>query len=169
MTLFVPSITIDQVIDAVASYVQLFTTAEIIRASVNRTAMPISPFIELTEISSVALNKPIETYSDTTATINEHTRIEVQIDLYGWELSDTTKALHASFRTIWGVSQFPDTIVPLYCSEPMKIPIENAEDQYEQRWTMRLFLQYNPDVIVSQDTFNTKGDTGVIPADVIYT
>lgn len=168
MTNFVPSITVDQVIDAVGNFIALFTTAQIIRGNVNRTAMPIAPFVELTEISNTALNKAIEYYSDTTATINEHKRIEIQADFYGWDLSDTIQAVHTAYRTIWGVTKFPSNIVPLYCTEPMKMPIENAEEQYEQRWTMTMSLQYNPDVTVPQDTFNTKGTTGVIPADVIY-
>lgn len=80
MTLFVPSISVDQVIDALGDYVQLFTTAKIVRGNVNRTAMPSSAFIELTEIASVSLNKPIEIYGESTGTLNEHTRIDVQID-----------------------------------------------------------------------------------------
>lgn len=168
MTLYVPSITVDQVIDTLGTYIQLFTTAEVIRASVNRTSMPLSPFIELTEIVSAPLNKPIETYTDTTEIISEHTRIDIQIDMYGWELTDTAKALHASFRTVWAVSQFPTNIVPLYCTDPMKMPIENAEEQYEQRWTMTVSLQYNPDVSVPQDSFNSPGSETFIPVDLFY-
>ena len=157
MTLYVTDITIDQVIDALGSYVQIFTPVQIIRGNVNRTAMPISPFIELTEIASSSINKPIETYisADQTEIINEHTRLEVQIDLYGWELSDTVKALHSSFRTIWASDQFPTWVMPLYCSEPMKMPVPNGEEQYEQRWTMRLSLQYNPAIIVPQQSMLT--------------
>jgi len=166
--MFVPSITVDQVIDALGAYIQLFTTSQIIRGAVNRTAMPLSPFVELTEVTSISLNKPIETYTDTTEIISEHVKLEVQIDLYGWELSDTARALHSSFRTIWAVSQLPESIVPLYCTEPIKMPIQNAEDQYEQRWTMTISLQYNPDVIVPQTSFNAPGTNNLIPVDIVY-
>jgi hypothetical protein len=148
--------------------VQLFTTAKIVRGNVNRTAMPSSAFIELTEIASVSLNKPIEIYGESTGTLNEHTRIDVQIDFYGWELSEVAKAVHASFRTIWAVDRFPSNIAPLYCSDLLKMPIINAEQQHEQRWTMTASMQYNPDVVVPQDSFDTPGDIGVIPADVFY-
>lgn len=168
MTLFVPSISVDQVIDAVGDFVGLFSTAPQIRGNVNRVPMPSSSFIVLTEIASIPLNKPIEIYGEATGTLNEHTRIDVQIDFYGWELSETAKAIHSAFRTIWAVDNMPEWVTPLYCSDPRKIPIISAEEQYEQRWTMTATFQYNPDVIVPQDSFNTKGETGVIPADVFY-
>lgn len=169
MTLYIPSITIDQAIDALASYIALFTQSPIIRGNVNRTAMPLGSFVELTEVSDISINKPIEIINnDSTETISEHLRLDVQIDFFGWDLSEAAKAFHASFRTIWATTQFPDWISPLYCNNPMKMPIENAENQYEQRWTMTASLQYNPDVIVTQESFINVGDAGVIPADVIY-
>ena len=168
MTNFIPSISVDQVIDAVATYIALFTEAEIIRGNVNRTPMPNGSFIALTELRTKALNKPIEYYSDFTAVLNEHNKIDIRVDFYGWDLAETARAIHSSFRTIWTVDKFPSNIVPLLCSEPKKINIINAEEQYEQRWYMEMSLQYNPDINVPQDTFNTPGDTFVIPADVIY-
>lgn len=168
MTLFVPSISVDQVIDSIADYLNLFTSVQVIRGNVNRTPMPGTAFIALTEILSVPLNKPIEIYGESTGTLNEHTRIDVQIDFYGWELSDIAKAVHTSFRTIWAVDNLPSWLSPLYCSNLNKIPIINAEEQYDQRWTMTATLQYNPDVIVPQDSFDTPGTTEVIPADVFY-
>ena len=168
MTLFVPSITVDQVIDAVGDYLQLFTSVQIIRGNVNRTPMPKGSFIALTEVVSIPLNKPIEIYGDTTGTLSEHTRIDVQIDFYGWDLSDKAKAVHSSFRTIWAADKLPAWLAPLYCSDIRKLPIVSAEEQYEQRWTMTATFQYNPDVIVPQDSFNTKGEISVIPEDIFY-
>lgn len=168
MTNFVPSISVDQVIDAAASYIALFTSVEIIRGNVNRTPMPKSSFIALTEISTQAINKPTENYADYTATLNEHNRIDIRVDFYGWDLAEVARAIHSSFRTIWSVDRFPSNVKPLLCTEPRKVNIINAEEQYEQRWYMDMALQYNPDVVVPQDTFNTLGEHSVVPADVIY-
>lgn len=168
MTLFVPSITVDQVIDAVGNFIGLFTTAPIIRGNVNRVPMPNGDFIVLTEVVSIPINKPIEVYGESTGTLTEHTRIDVQMDFYGWDLGDKAKAIHGSFRTIWSVDNLPNWLSPLYCSDLRKAPIVDAEEQYEQRWTMTGTFQYNPDVIVPQDSFNTKGDISLIPSDVFY-
>ena len=54
------------------------------------------------------------------------------------------------------------------CSEPRKVPIINAEDQYEQRWYMEMSLQYNPYINVPQESFNKLGYVKAIPSDVIY-
>ena len=167
-SVFSPSISVDDVIDSIGSYIELFTSASIIRGNNNRTAMPDAPFVALTELRTTALNKPIEFYYDYYGVINEHNRIDVRIDFYGWELSDVARSVHTSFRTIWAVDKFPKGIVPLMCSEPRKVPIINAEDQYEQRWYMEMSLQYNPYINVPQESFNKLGYVKAIPSDVIY-
>lgn len=160
MTNFTPSNTIDDVIDAVVAYLNIFKTVQTVRGNVNRVPMPIDPFIQLTEVLTAALNKPIETYgNDQTVNISEHTRIDIQADFYGWEISDLAKMVHGAFRTIWSVQQFPAWLSPLYCSNPQKVVIDNAENQYEQRWIMTMSFQYNPDFYAPAPSF-----TAVLPS-----
>jgi len=164
---FRPDISIDQVIDSLASYLSLFTNAIIIRGNVNRTSAPDGDFIALTELRTKALNKPIETYSEYFENINEHNQIDIRIDFYGWELAGVTRSVHSSFRTLWSVQQFPNYVVPLFASEPVKLAYENTEDQYEQRWFMDVSLQYNPTVSVPQLSFSEVGDIALRP-DALY-
>ena len=160
MTNFVPSNTIDDVIDAVSAYLNIFQTVETVRGNVSRVPMPNDPFIQLTEVLTMALNKPIETYyNDQTVNISEHTRIDIQVDFFGWEISDLAKMVHGAFRTVWSVQQFPAWLSPLYCSYPQKVVIQNAEDQFEQRWIMTMSFQYNPDFYAPAPSF-----TAVLPS-----
>ncbi len=54
---YVPSIAIDSVFDALGAFIQPFVgAAQVIRAQVNRVAMPVGSFVELTEIE-VATSK----------------------------------------------------------------------------------------------------------------
>ena len=40
---------------------------------------------------------------------------------------------------------------PLYASDPKQTTLINAEQQYNNRWTMDFFAQFNPVVQVPQD------------------
>ena len=60
---YVPSIAIDSVFDALGAFIQPFVgAAQVIRAQVNRVAMPVGSFVELTEIASSDLEVPRSTY-----------------------------------------------------------------------------------------------------------
>ena len=168
MANFVPDKTVDNAIDALGDYLALFTTAPIIRGFDNRTPMPKPPFIVLTEVLTKPLCKPIETYGDTVETMIDHNQIDVQVDFYGWDLSDTALAFMQTFRSLWATTNLASWIAPLYCSDIVKSPLTNAEEQYEQRWIVTVSMQYNAAVTLPQQTFNTKGETTAIPADVIF-
>jgi hypothetical protein len=166
MVNFVVDKSVDNVIDGVADYLMRFTPAKIIRANVNRTAMPKVPFVVLTEILSAKLSKPVEQYSITGETITEKNRIDIQIDFYGWELSDIALSFTNSIHTSWAADNFPSWLAPLYCTDATKIPLHNAEEQYEQRWTTTLSLQYNVTMNLPQASFNAVGEIVLDPVDI---
>jgi hypothetical protein len=155
MTLYTPSLAIDDVIDALGSFIQLFVgTAEVIRAEVNRVAPPAGPFVELTEILSVDLETP-HVWNDTvaqTSAIKGPARIDIQVDFYGPSAGDWCKAVKGTFRTSYAASQFPANIQPLYCSDGIQSPLITGEEQYEVRWTITCSLQYSPIVTVPQQS-----------------
>lgn len=163
MANFVVNKSIDNVIDGVAFYLKKFTKCPIIRGNANRAAMPQAPFIVLTEILTSAVTKPIEIYGDKTVTVSEQTQIDVQVDFYGWDLSDTAIAVKASIRTVWSTDNFPPWLIPLYCGDIVKTPLTNGEEQYEQRWFFTLSLQYNPVMTLPQLSFNVVGDINSNP------
>jgi len=168
--MYTASITVDQVIDALADFLAPFVpAAQIVRAQVNRVPMPSNPGIVLTELNQVDLSVPDTEYQpdDSTATIKGPTRIDVQIDFYGKQASEFCKTVKTAFRSHWGFSHFPANIKPLYTSDGIQAPLVTGEQQYERRWTLTVSLQYNPIVTVPQDFADVLVPNKILPADVV--
>lgn len=153
---FVPDIIIDAVIGALGAFIQPFVgAAPIARGQTNRAAMPKSGFVELTEILQVDLETPFVVDAAVTTSITGPKRIDIQIDFFGTSAGDWSTAVKGVFRTAYAVAQFPAGISPLYCGDAHQAPLINAEQQYETRWTLTASLQYNPTVIIPQQSANT--------------
>lgn len=155
MTQFAVSISIDNVIDALAAFLTPFAPGtEIIRAQVNRVPMPPDPCIVLTELLEVDLETPIQAQSNDglQADITGPARIDIQIDFYGTSAGDQCKAVKNVFRSEYSPAQFPDGIKPLYCSDGIQSPLITGEQQWESRWTLTASLQYNPIVSLPQQS-----------------
>lgn len=168
--MYTSSITVDQVIDALADFLGPFVPgAQITRAQVNRVAMPSNPGVVLTEMLQVDLSVPAMDYQPdaSTATIKGPTRIDVQIDFYGEQASEFCKTVKTAFRSHWGFSHFPANIKPLYTSDGIQAPLVTGEQQYESRWTLTASLQYNPIVTVPQDFADVLVPNKILPADVV--
>ena len=153
--LFAPSRTVDNCIDAIADYLTLFGAIEIVRGGVSRVPMPNDPFIQLTEIAVIPLCKPVEIYRDSMGILTEHTRLDIQVDFFGWLINDMARLVHGAFRTIWTSQQFPAWLAPLFCDEPKKLSFSNSEDQVENRWAMVMSVQFNPDLYVPEQSFTS--------------
>ncbi len=168
--MYTSSITVDQVIDALADFLAPFVPgAQIVRAQVNRVAMPSNPGVVLTEMLQVDLSVPATEYQpgDGTATIEGPTRIDVQIDFYGAQAGEFCKTVKTAFRSHWGFAHFPANIKPLYTSDGIQSPLTTGEQQYESRWTLTASLQYNPIVTVPQEFADSLAPAKILPADVV--
>ena len=168
--MYTSSITVDQVIDALADFLAPFVPgASVVRAQVNRVAMPSNPCVILTEMMQVDLTVPATDYQpeDDTATVYGPTRIDVQIDFYGAQAGEFCKTVKTAFRSHWGFAHFPANIKPLYTSDGIQSPLTTGEQQYESRWTLTASLQYNPIVTVPQDFADVLVPNKVLPADVV--
>ena len=169
MANYAASITVDQVIDALAAFLAPFMPgAQIVRAQVNRVALPSNPCAVLTELLQVDLSVPALDYQPTanTATIYGPSRVDVQIDFYGAQAGEFCKTVKTAFRSHWGFAHFPANIKPLYTSDGVQSPLLTGEQQYESRWTLTASMQYNPTVTVPQEFADVAYPTLVIPADV---
>lgn len=167
--MYTSSITVDQVIDALGTFLTPFAPgAEIVRGQVNRTPMPPSPCVILTEILQVDLSVPSADYfpDDDEADIIGPTRIDVQIDFYGSSAGDFCKSVKTAFRSGWGFDQFPANIKPLYTSDGMQSPLTTGEQQYESRWTITASMQYNPTVTVPQEFADVLTPVVNVPVDL---
>lgn len=169
MANYTSSITVDQVIDALAAFLAPFMPgAQIVRAQVNRVALPSNPCAVLTELLQVDLSVPATDYQPlaNTATIYGPSRIDVQIDFYGAQAGEFCKTVKTAFRSHWGFAHFPANIRPLYTSDGVQSPLLTGEQQYESRWTLTASMQYNPTVTVPQEFADVAYPALVIPADV---
>jgi hypothetical protein len=168
--MYTSSINVDQVIDALADFLAPFVPgAQVVRAQVNRVAMPSNPGVVLTEMLQVDLSVPATEYQPDagTATIEGPTRVDIQIDFYGEQAGEFCKTVKTAFRSHWGFSHFPANIKPLYTSDGIQTPLTTGEQQYESRWTLTASLQYNPIVTVPQDFADVLVPNKVLPADVV--
>lgn len=173
--MYATSISVEQVIDALAAFLTPFMPdAAIVRAQVNRVALPSNPCAVLTELLQVDLSVPATDYQPPTdpipaigtATINGPSRIDVQIDFYGAQAGDFCKTAKAAFRSHWGFDHFPAGIKPLYTSDGVQSPLTTGEQQYESRWTLTASMQYNPTVTVPQEFAEEAYPALVAPVDL---
>jgi hypothetical protein len=156
-TPYLPSITIDAVIDALGAFLQPFCPgATIIRAQVNRVAPPPDPYVLLTEILQVDLETPIDVDNgaNSQTDITAPKRIDIQVDFYGPSSGDQCTAVKSIYRSAYAPAQFPDGIKPLYCSDGHQTPLITGEQQWASRWTITASLQYNPTVSIPQQSAN---------------
>lgn len=166
--MYTPSIVIDQIIDALAAFLEPFVDgAQIVRAQVNRVPMPQGACVVLTERLVRNLATPTSDYQplDNTATVNARKRFEVQIDFYGPLAGEQCGAVEAALRSPYGFDSMPVDIKPLYTSEGIQAPLITGEEQYESRWTLTAYLQYNPVVTLPQQFADEAHVTGFTQAD----
>jgi hypothetical protein len=172
MTTPTPSITTDQIITQLATFLQQFAPgADIVRAAINRASLPTDPCMVLNEISSEAIETPTATYDYINGNVifEEPAMVGIQVDIYGEYSADVSKAIHTTFKTIWAVDQFAGTyITPLYSDTPKRVPLVTGEQQYLDRWMLVAYLQVDATITVGQGYFNTVGQIGSVPADVFY-
>ena len=168
--MYTASITVDQVIEALADFIQPFVgTAEIVRAQVNRTPMPFTPCVVLTELLQVDLETPSYIYGGLTEqmTSTGSQRIDVQIDFYGPSAGDQCAAIKSIFRTPYATAQFPSGIKPLYCGDGIQSPLITGEEQWQSRFTLTASLQYNVSVTVPQQSATDAIVQPVVQVDAV--
>ena len=166
---FMSSIALDSVFDALGAFIQPFVgTAQVVRAQVNRVAMPSGNFVELTEIASIDLEVPRSTYDGVNfqSDIIGPKRLMIQADFYGASSGDWCAAIKTVWRTSYTTAQFPAGIAPLYCDDGHELPLITGEEQYERRWALSMSLQYNPLVVVPLQSANSLGMNTIKGADV---
>lgn len=169
--MYTSSISVDQVIDALIVVLQPFMQGgQIVRGQVNRVALPPAPCAVLTELRQVDLSVPAFEYQPlvNTATIDGPKRIDVQIDFYGEISSELCNVAKMTLRSAYGFEKFPSNIKPLYTDDGIQGPLISGEQQYVGRWTLTVFMQYNPIVTVPQDFSDSGSVNELIPADIFY-
>lgn len=122
----------------------------------NDVPMPTDEFIMLTATAQAPLSTNHSLYGvDLQRSIRTPTRYNVQIDCYGPTSGDRASQIVMMWRDQYGWEALQPNCAPLYCTDPVQVPLVNGEENYEQRWTLTALLQFNPVVTVPQQSATT--------------
>lgn len=144
--------------------------AEVVRQLDNRVPMPDGPFVTMGPSSMQRLSWPMGSYDRDAGLrkFEQHTRYTIQLDFYGPQSHDQAWSVATLFFTEYGVQQFkPGGVSPLYCDDPHQMPLIDGEQQFEQRWSFNVHVQYNPVISVPQE-FADELEIGLIEVDSTY-
>lgn len=123
----------------------------VIQGLPNRSSMPLAEpgFISMQGILQTRLNTNIDSWDQTdpeatTGTAEMHIQVKVQLDCYGSASNAWATMLQTLLRDETGCLALAPNFAPLYTGEPFLSPLDDSEEQYEERWTLDAELQYNP-------------------------
>lgn len=154
----------------------------VIQGIPNRSPEPLAApgYISMTMVRRRRLNYNIDTWDQTiddpdTWTTETHFEVTIQLDIVGESAFDWCSMIESLWRdeqgciALAGANNYPSSPLcqPLYTQEPIMAPLEDSEDQYEQRWILQVVLQYNPVTTTPLQTADTVELT-VINVDEAY-
>ncbi|HEV2540196.1 MAG TPA: hypothetical protein VGU03_10865 [Frateuria sp.] len=153
------SITESALLTALRAFLLGIVAGEVIRAQGNRAAMPVGDFCTMTPLFVTGLSTNRVTYTDPgsnpgTGNNGRSSRWDCQLDFYGPSAADHAATVATLIRTDYACEQFAASGVdmqPLYAGEPKQTTLINAEQQFENRWTVEFSAQFNPVVSTPQD------------------
>lgn len=171
MTLYAPSITETQIFTALRSFLTtILPGVEVVQGQDNRVPEPLQNFVVMTRGITPRLSTNVDTweYIDAPATI-EHTastEVVIQLDVHGPDSGDLSQTLRTLLRSRYAVEVMgPSGVTPLYADDPVQMPFQNAEFQFENRWVIMAHLQVSPTVSTPQDFASTLAANVAVPAD----
>lgn len=150
------------------------SSGQLIQGYPNRTSMPpaTGPWIEMHLTRNARLRTNVDTWDETdpaptTMEQEQGIQLSLQVDFYGPVSGDWATIFSTLWRDDVGCVALADTCQPLYSDDPIRAPLTNAEQQYEDKWIVAAQLQYNPTVSTSQQFANTL-DVTLINVDEAY-
>lgn len=167
-------ITESQLLAALRTFLLGVYAGEVVKAQDNRVPMPVGPFCAMTPLFITGLSTSTSTYTDPgtnpggTQNHQRSTQWQVQLDFYGAGAGDSAAIVAALIRTPYACEQLASSgMQPLYAGEPKQMPLNNAEQQYENRWSVDFIAQFNPIVQTPQD-FADQLVVGLADVDVTF-
>jgi hypothetical protein len=114
---------------------------------------PDSQFICMDQIFTDrhATNQEVDDTIAGTTTYIQPVTSTIQLDVYGKTSDDWQNIITTLWRSELAVDFLaPYGVAPLYSDRPRHIPMVNGEQQYEKRWVITLYAQYNLAVVAPQ-------------------
>ncbi len=140
----------------------------------NRVPMPNGPFVGMSAITMKRLRTNVDTIGGalgndpSSVAAEQGTQVDVQLDCYSPAAADWANILTTLLRDNVGCLALAPTCQPLYADDPIRAPLENGEEQYEDRWIVTARLQYNPVVTTSVQSATVLGPVGIVDAERAY-
>jgi hypothetical protein len=160
-----PSIVERQIYVAVKAFLVTVTgldPALVLQGLPNRSSMPPAApgYVTMQLTLGNRLNYNIDTWDPTdpapTAITSEtHWKERMQVDFYGAAAGDWSRVFAGLWKDETACLALEPVCDPLYAHDPLLAPLDDSEQQYESRWTVEAFLQYNPVVSVPMQFADT--------------
>lgn len=150
------SVTLDQLYTAVGTFLQTVLGAvPVVQGQGNQvaapavatdTAMPTSGYVQMQAFNNRRTATNQDTWDPDAQTQASESDREVQmaLDFYGPQSQDWAVLVTTLWRDGYGVAQLAPVCAPLYADEEFQIALVDGEEQYEERWHVDAYLQYNP-------------------------
>lgn len=164
------SITLDDIYTDLGTFIMAtlgLDANHVVQEFNNRVAMPTGPFVgmRLTTNKRLRTNEGSWIRPDpsadppvpfpTTYQIEQGIMLNLQLDCYAPQSGDWATILSTLLRDDVGCVALAPTCQPLYADNPVRAPLVDGEEQYEDRWIVNARLQYNPVVSTPQDFADT--------------
>jgi hypothetical protein len=140
----------------------------------NRVPMPNGPFVGMAIMNSKRLRTNVDTIGGalgtdpTSIAAEQGMQVDLQIDCYSPVAADWANILTTLLRDNVGCLALAPNCQPLYADDPIRAPLTNAEEQYEDRWIVTARIQYNPVVATPVQSATALGPVNIVDAEVAY-
>lgn len=167
------SITEAALLAALRGFLLPIIGGQVIRSQTNRAPMPTGDFCVMTPLFLTGLSTSWSAYTDPgsnpgSENAQRSTQWNVQLDFYGPSAADHAAIIAALIRTPYACDQLAGSgMQPLYAGDAKQTAMVNAEQQYENRWTVDFVAQFNPVVQTPMD-FAAQLAIGLADVDVTF-
>jgi len=154
MTMYTPDINNSDVFTALRSFLQtVLGGIEVVQGKDNQVPMPEGDFVLMTAGAQKRLATNIDEYTfdlvdGDSKSIQQKIEYGIQLDVYGANAANNAVIISSTLRDSFAYEQFPDNVKPLYCDDPMQLEFVNDQAQYERRFMIMAYLQFDPTVVV---------------------
>lgn len=77
-------------------------------------------------------------------TVQQSVEVTMQLDFYGGDAGSRARKLSNLWKNHYTANALTKC-QPLYSKDPQRMPIVNEQSNYEDRWSVDVLLQYNPE------------------------
>lgn len=145
-------------------------SGQVVQGYPNRVAMPLGPFVLMTGMLKKRLRTNVDNFAGTSdpapapgpVTSEQGQQITVQLECYGPQSSDWSDILSTLLRDNVAYLALAPACAPLYADDPVRAPLTNAEQQYEDKWIVSALIQYNPIVTTAQTYATVLGPVNIV-------